>query len=221
MMMVVLLLLLLLLLLVHMAQLCKAGPAVNAAGQVGQRRTPMVIAIRGGRVLPLRPRRILPGRAAGRAAGRRHPRHRQPGRLLGARPSPRLVLLGRLHEVAEQVLVGKVRVVNESLQVQRDLLGGQLGQLGVCLLCIAFLGHAAAANRGQQQVVMLVTKGRVVIATSDGCVGRCGNVGGGAAGEAAHLAGLQRRHANACRRQRRLRGADQLTGGSRKGRRRG
>ena len=104
------------------------GSVVYAAGQVGQGIPAVAAPVGGGRILPLGARAVLP---RGPGAGGPAPRHRQPLR--------RVVLLRRLDEVPEQVIVRELGVVDKPLEVQGYLLGGQLRQLGVRLLAVVLL----------------------------------------------------------------------------------
>ena len=104
-------------------------PVVHAARQIRQGvavEGPAAVVVGGRRILSLGTGRIL-ARAAGAWRGRSVARHRHP-LVIG------VVLFGRLNQVAKQVVVRELGVVDEALQVQGNLLSGQLGQLRVCLL---------------------------------------------------------------------------------------
>ena len=141
--------------------LAVAGSVVDAPRHVGEGVavvglvTSVVVGGRG--VLSLRPRTVLTGRSGrGNTSGSATPH--------GSAHPVHVVLLGRVHQVPEQIVVGEVRVVNQSLQVQGDLLGGQLSQLSVGMFRKMFnsegIGHIGAGGIG---IIIIAGIGVVVI----------------------------------------------------------
>ena len=136
------------------------GSMVDTARHVGQSVAVvsllMGLLVGGGRVLTLRPWTVLTrGSRSGNTSGSStthgsHPVH--------------VVLLGRVHQVSEQIIIRKVGVINQSLKIQRYLLCGQLGQLSVRMFSKMFnserVCHVGAGIAG---VVVIAGIGVIVV----------------------------------------------------------
>ena len=133
----------------HVTHLGKGGPIVHTAGKIGQR-VPGVRVVRWRGVLSLGARAVLPGgaRAGGGATSHWHSVH------------PAVVLLGRLDQIAEKVVIGEVCVVNQSLQVEGDLLCCQLGKFS-SVLCV--LGEGLHTERSWVHPVVVTAPIVVVV----------------------------------------------------------